>query len=377
MGKDYYKILGVPKNVNQEDLKKAYKKLALKWHPDRCPPDKKEEAQTKFQEIGEAYDCLSDPEKKRIYDQVGEEGLRGGMPEGGFPEGANPFAGMGGNGGGGARTFHFSRGNADDIFKAFFGTSDPFAAGGDEGGGFGGFPGGFVNMGGMGGMPGGMGGMGGMPMGGMPGGMRGGPMMAQRKAEPVNYPLNVSLEDLYTGCTKKVRITAKRIVDQRGTTQSVSTDKEIQVKAGWKTGTKITFEREGDEAPGTEPADIIFTIQGKPHDRFERDGDDLVYECSVTLYEALTGVRTSVTTLDNRVIPLEAKSVTPQTVKIIPGEGMPNNKLKRKGDMRVKFKIVFPDLSSSEREQIGTILRNNLQGMSSSSGGSANKMPRK
>jgi DnaJ family protein B protein 4 len=183
MGKDYYQILGVSKSASPAEIKKAYKKLALKWHPDRVPPEKKDEAQAKFQEIGQAFDTLNDPEKKRIYDQVGEEGLNG---AGSMPEGfAEQFRGAGGGGGGsmpggmpggaGGPRFHFSSGgmpggaqgfhfsNAEDIFKNFFGTSDPFAAGGgsdDEGGnGGGGFS--------FGGMPG-MGGMGGM--GGMPGG---------------------------------------------------------------------------------------------------------------------------------------------------------------------------------------------------------------
>jgi DnaJ-class molecular chaperone len=91
MGKDYYKILGVAKNAKEDEIKKAYRKGALKWHPDRNPSNQ-EEAQAKFQEIGEAFEVLSDEGKRRIYDQVGEEGLKG-MPPGG--------AAGGGNGGGG------------------------------------------------------------------------------------------------------------------------------------------------------------------------------------------------------------------------------------------------------------------------------------
>ena len=182
---DYYKILGIDTKASDAEIKKAYRKLALKWHPDRVPAEKKDEAQAKFQEIGQAFDTLSDPEKKRIYDQVGEEGLNaagsnpegfnaeqfrnasGGMPGGGMPGGMpggtrfhfSSAGGMpGGMGGGGGRAFHFS--NADDIFKNFFGTSDPFQAGGtgsdDESPFGGGSP--FMGMGGMGGM------------GGMPGG---------------------------------------------------------------------------------------------------------------------------------------------------------------------------------------------------------------
>ncbi len=122
----------------------------------------------------------------------------------------------------------------------------------------------------MGGMPGGMPGMGG-------GGRGSAVSRPQRKAEPVHYPLNVTLEELYSGATKKMRITSKKVVDESGRTQPVAVEKEIAVKAGWKNGTKITFENEGDEAPGVTPADIIFTLHTKHHDRFERDGDDLIY----------------------------------------------------------------------------------------------------
>jgi DnaJ homolog subfamily B member 4 len=287
MGRDYYKILGVARDASQEDIKKAYRKLALKWHPDRCPPDKKDQAQSKFQEIGEAFEVLSDPEKKNIYDQVGEEGLKGGVPSdedraGGVPGQSFHFSGMPGGG----RTFNFHSSNPEDIFRSFFGTGDPTQAEGGDPFGFG--------LGGMGGLPG-MGGMGGMPGMGMGGGMpgmggRGMPGRGshhsnhhQKKAEPVNYPLKVTLEELFSGTTKRVRIT-KKITDASGKVVQVAVEKEISVKAGWKDGTKITFEKEGDELPGVVPADIIFTIQTKPHEKFERDGDNLIYVVSSVDY---------------------------------------------------------------------------------------------
>lgn len=123
MGKDYYKILGVSKSASQDDIKKAYRKLALKHHPDRVPQEKKDEAQSKFQELSEAFEVLSDPEKKRIYDQVGEEGLKG-QPSGGTDGGG--FPGFGGMPNG--TRFHFQQSNAQDIFRNFFGTSNPFEA---------------------------------------------------------------------------------------------------------------------------------------------------------------------------------------------------------------------------------------------------------
>ncbi|CAN6456422.1 unnamed protein product [Victoria cruziana] len=115
MGVDYYSVLKVSKEANEEDLKKAYRRLAMKWHPDKNPNDKNE-AETKFKQISEAYEVLSDPEKRAVYDQYGEEGLKGQIPT----------ASAGGHGGSDDRgTFAFNPRNAEDIFAEFFGSS-PF-----------------------------------------------------------------------------------------------------------------------------------------------------------------------------------------------------------------------------------------------------------
>lgn len=246
---------------------------------------------------------------------------------------------------GGARTFHFT--NADDIFKNVFGTNSPFDMMDEDDGGMGGGGGrsGFSGFPGIGGMH--------MHMGGMPQQQQ---MRALKKADPINHTLYVTLEDLYTGTTKKMRIT-KKVVDGSGRAMQLSRDKEIVVKPGWKDGTKLTFEKEGDEIPGTIPADIIFTIQTRSHDRFSRDGDDLIYTMKVQLADALIGIKSSVVSLDNRTIPIECKNITPQTIKTITGEGMMNSKKKTKGDLKVKFDIIFPELSDQLRQQIVGIIK--------------------
>lgn len=112
---NYYDILQVPKNSSDVDIKKSYRKLAMKWHPDKNP-NNVEEAARKFQEIGEAYDVLSDLEKRAIYDQFGYEGLRDGVP----------------NAEGEAMGAYTYKQNAQEIFENFFGTKNPFATFGFE-----------------------------------------------------------------------------------------------------------------------------------------------------------------------------------------------------------------------------------------------------
>jgi DnaJ family protein B protein 4 len=183
-----------------------------------------------------------------------------------------------------------------------------------------------------GGMPGSIGGI--FRMDSMPG-MRGAPWQsaptfALRKAAPAYCSLKLTLEDLYSGRIKKMRI-SKRIVDS-GAIAVVSVDKGIYIKADWMNGTMITYEREGNELPGVIPADVIFTLETKPHDRFERSRDDLIYKCPVSLHDALTGMCTTVQTLDGCTLTITARYVTPETVKIIRGEGIPNSRTRSKGD---------------------------------------------
>ncbi|KAL8278799.1 hypothetical protein RQP46_008868 [Phenoliferia psychrophenolica] len=376
-GKDYYSILGVSKTATDAELKSAYKKMALKHHPDRNP-DNPDAASKKFKEISEAYEALSDSNKRAIYDQFGEEGLKnggggpppgssgfggafpgGGGAPGGFPGGGASFSfgGMpGGMGGGGRRGGGgFQPSNPEDIFAQFFG-----------GGGGGPF-----------------GQAGGSRAGPSPFGGGGGPFAMdtdeddyapprksqERQVTEVVKPLPLSLEDLYSGTTKKLKVTKKRASGaEEGKTL------EVNVKPGWKSGTRVKFAGAGNETASTSQ-DIVFVIEEKPHELFKRDGDDLILTVKVPLVDALSGptppatFSRTVKTLDGRTLHYDlpypsvkygGPPLRPgQTIKIA-GEGMPISKKaspKKKGDLLVKVEIEFPTrMTPAQAEGVRKVL---------------------
>lgn len=329
MGADYYNVLKVDRTANDEDLKKAYRKLAMKWHPDKNPKNKKE-AEAKFKEISEAYDVLSDPHRRQLYDQYGEEGLTG-MP----PPGSNgSFNGTGG--------VNFR--NAEDIFAEFFGSS-PFefssmgrakstrfqSDGGGLFGNFGNSDGGFRSTG---------------PGMGMP----------PRKAPPIESKLACSLEELYTGSTRKMKI-SRNVLKPNGRLVPESEILTVDVKPGWKKGTKITFPEKGNEQQGQLPADLVFVIDEKPHDTFKRDGNDLVVHQNISLAEALAGLTLHFKTLDGRNLSIPVNDiVSPGYELVIANEGMPiAREPRRKGNLRIQFEVKFP--SRLTPDQKSSILR--------------------
>ncbi|OHT17537.1 DnaJ domain containing protein [Tritrichomonas foetus] len=302
MGKDYYSILGVSRNADEKELKRAYRKLAMKWHPDKNP-DNQAEAQSKFQEISEAYDVLNDPKKRQVYDQFGEEGLKGSA--------------------GGGYSFNF--GSAQDLFSHIFGGM----------GGMGGM-GGFEDiLGGMGGFGRGMGGMGGM------GGMRRGP----RKPDPAILNVNCTLEQLFTGCKKTLKVT--RTINGRPDVKTF----EIDVQPGWKEGTKITYDNEGDQNPGQLPQDIQFIIKTREHDVWRREGDNLVTEEIISLKQALCGFTHTRMGVDGQPVVLEVKDcISPGADRRVVGAGMPKRGGGR-GDAIFKFRISFPSHLTDEQKE--------------------------
>uniref|UniRef100_A0A5B7BNG0 J domain-containing protein n=1 Tax=Davidia involucrata TaxID=16924 RepID=A0A5B7BNG0_DAVIN len=325
MGVDYYNILKVNRNATDDDLKKSYRRLAMKWHPDKNPNNKKE-AEAKFKQISEAYEVLSDPQRRQIYDQYGEEGLKdmpppGSSGNGGFPNGFNPR-------------------NAEDIFAEFFGSS-PFGFGSagagrsmrfqsDGGGMFGGF-GGSENI--------------------FRTYSEGVGASVPKKPPPVESKLPCSLEELYNGSTRKMKI-SRTVVDANGQLTPETEILTIDVKPGWKKGTKITFPDKGNEQLNQLPADLVFVIDEKPHNFYKRDCNDLIVNHSVSLAEALAGTTVNLTTLDGRNLSIPVTDiVNPGYELVIAREGMPIAKERgNRGDLRIQFEVKFPTRLTPEQK---------------------------
>ena len=334
MGKDYYRILEIPRDAGQDAIKKAYRKQALRWHPDKNQ-DNKQAAEEKFKEVAEAYDVLSDLQKKAVFDQYGEEGLKGGQGAGGpstMPEGFGPGAGRFPGG----FSYQFN-GDPRDIFSRFFQTSFDRSQSFGDGGGYGGDSDVFMDF-----------------LGGRGGGVSAN--VGQKRA--AQFELNLSLEELYRGTVKKLKI--KRTTRSQTVNREPEKVLEIAVVAGWKAGTKVTFGREGDEIGNTgEFQDVVFIVKEKKHAVFARDGSNLIFKSAISLKDSLCGFTVEIPALDGRVIKQKIEGVvTPGSSRVIPGEGMPISKHPgKKGDMIVTFDVIFPQkLSEQQRNQIRQFL---------------------
>ncbi|XP_055063959.2 dnaJ homolog subfamily B member 13 [Misgurnus anguillicaudatus] len=307
MGKDYYAVLEINHNATDFDIKKAYRRLALKHHPQSNSHARAPEL---FTLLAEAFDVLSDPRKKATYDKFGEEGLKGGIPS---VLGVN----------GAWTSGYVYHGNADETFRQFFGGDNPFAdfytADGNE-----------VNTGFS--------------------SLRG--QKEKIQDPPIERDLHLALEDLYYGCTKKIKI-SRRVMNEDGHTSCIR-DKILtfNVKPGWNEGTRITFPKEGDQGPNNIPADIVFVIRQKRHPHFVRQNDDLYYTEHISLEKALTGFSVEVETLDGRLLNIPVNDIVhPEYTKVVSGEGMPlANSPSRRGDLIIRFITHFPDKLSSEKK---------------------------
>jgi curved DNA-binding protein len=303
--RDYYEALGVPKGASADEIKKAHRKLALKYHPDRNKNNK--EAEEKFKEIQEAYDVLSDPTKKTNYDQFGHAGVGAGGPPGGDSYEAFRRAQAGRGGGGRTTTWRASPGvqvedfdpsefggggDFSDLFEQFFGRGGTGAAAGRAG-------------------------------------SRGRARPAAR-GQDVEHEVTLTFEQAARGVTLPLQIT-------RGPGQTETI--EVKIPPGVKEGSRIRIKGRGEQTGG-EPGDLFIIARVLPHPYFRREGLDIYLDVPISVYEALLGTKVQVPTLDGPVtitIPPGASSHSKLRIK---GRGVERGA--EKGDQYAVLKIVVP-----------------------------------
>ncbi|EKU23119.1 DnaJ subfamily A member 2-like protein, partial [Nannochloropsis gaditana CCMP526] len=330
---EFYKILGVNTDANEGDIKKAYRKLALKNHPDKGGDPEK------FKEITMAYEVLSDPEKRKRYDQYGKDGLEEGSmhnPEDIF----SMFFGGGRRGPSGPRKGedirHPLKVTLDDLYngkKCHLAINRDKLCGACEG------------------------------LGGKKGAERScstcngrgvtvqlrqiGPGMVQQSQMPCSVcrgaGKTMSEKDKCRECRGRKVVKERKLL-------------EVHIEKGMKHNQKITFHGEADEAPGTIPGDIIFLVQEKDHEVFTRKNNDLFMEKTLTLTEALVGYDFLFTHLDGRVIKCgnqPGEIIKPGDIRMVQGEGMPiHGSPFTKGRLFIVFKVEFPPSGAFDAAQL-------------------------
>lgn len=300
--KDYYKLLGVERGAAAEDISKAYKKLARKYHPDLNPGNK--QAEEKFKEINEAYEVLKDPEKRKLYDQLGPNWQHGQQFQG-QPGFENAHFSFNGN------TFDGS--GFSDFFETLFGGGQFGGQGGGRGAHFGPDP-------------------------------FGGFSARQRRGRDVEAELSLSLEEVLRGGPRSVAI------NMPAGTKTL----EVNVPAGIREGAKLRLAGQGDPAPGGAPGDLFLRVRYLPHPIFKVDGDNLQCDLALAPWEAALGAPVEAPTLEGAVeMQIPAGSSSGRKFRLRgKGLGAPG----KRGDLLVRVMIRVPaQLTDEERDLWGKL----------------------
>lgn len=300
--KDYYKILGVSRTASEDEIKKAYRKLAMKYHPDRNPGNK--EAEDKFKEINEANEVLSDTKKRAHYDQLGDSYSQW-QQRGGNPNNFNWDDWVSQSQGGGVRV------DINDLEGMFGGGfSDFFSA----------------------------------IFGGAPSGFGGTTRRAQQRPvqqRPRTYQQDVQIQfrEAYEGTTRLLQIDDRRI--------------EVKIPAGAKSGTKVRV-----AGVGPNQSDVYLVVDVTPDSRFERKGDDLYTDFKVDLYTAVLGGETKVPTPKGDVLLNVPAGTQPGRSFRLSGRGMPKMKTPTQfGDLFARAQITLPTRLSDQEKELFEQLR--------------------
>ena len=296
--KDYYKILGVDKNASESEIKKAYRKLAMKYHPDHAKGDKGSEE--KFKQISEAYAVLSDPEKRKEYDQFGSSGFR-------------------------------QRYSQEDIFKGFdfsdilreFGIGGNVFGGGRRGGArfsFGGSPFGGASFGG------------------------GGQQARQMKGSDLVYEMPLTVREVVLGAEKAVNF------QHGGRTESLT----VKIPKGMTTGKKLRVSGKGEQSPYGGPAGDLF-IQAKVLEDpvYSIEGNDLIVNREIKLTEALLGTTIEVPLFEGKSLNMKIPPGTRHQTKMrIPRRGIPHMKGSGSGDLYVRVLVNMPKKLTEQQKKL-------------------------
>lgn len=291
-GKDYYRIMGINRNASEREVKQAYRKLARQYHPDVNPGNKA--AEEKFKEINQAYEVLSDKDKRAKYDQFGDQWqFADQFKQAGRQTGGTPYWGTGERGG-----VRYGVGEDDDLGSLFEEL--------------------FHNPG------------------------RGATYTRTRRAQPghdMEHPVQVTLEEAYHGAARTLSFDSGERL-------------EVRIPPGVKDGSRVRIAGKGGEGYGGGPrGDLYLLVSVLPHPRFERKDDDLHTEVEVPLTDVVLGGEVPVETLKGKIM----LKVPPQTqngqVFRLVGQGMPRLGQTTSGDLYAKVKVVLPtDLTDSEKE---------------------------
>ncbi len=319
MAETFYNILGLEETATKDEIKKAYRKLSLQWHPDKNPGNSI--AIEKFQKISEAYETLSDENKRQEYDGRNN----------------NPFMRMNSMGGNGDFT------NVDDLFSALFGGMHGTMHGmGGMGGMMGGMPGGMPGM--MRGMPGGMGGM----MGGFPPGANihifrnGVPVNIMQKPAPIVKNISITMDQVLTGTNIPVEI--ERWIMENGNKVFEKETLYIHVPKGIDDNEILLLNDKGNSINDNCKGDIKLFIKIENNTEFRRNGLDLIYEKTISLKEALCGFSFELKYVNGKTYTIHNNGgniIVPDYNKVIPNMGL--SRETHVGNLVIHFNVVFPE----------------------------------